>query len=371
MKRSAAALTALLGFATFGTASANAKPDGLRVLEYTQQNGVSDQPGVAATTDPALIDPWGVAFQPTGAFWVSDQGTGLSTLYNGMGQKVNATFVVPKASHPGGTSGPTGIVANPTRSFLVPGTTLPSAFVFATLDGTISAWAGGLPTNPTFAVLAVDNSAAKAVYTGLDIGINTKGAFLFAANVASGRIDVFDSNFAPANGQLSGTFADEAIPADFAPFNVHNVNGNLYVTYARQNADHTFVTPGAGEGYVDEFNTDGNLLSRVASGGALNAPWGVALAPGGFGLLSGAVLIGNFGDGRIYGFDTDKLNVGAKTSFAPLLTSSGAPFAEPGLWALSFGGGANSSPDTLFFSVGSDKGQHGLLGSLTPVVPNP
>jgi uncharacterized protein (TIGR03118 family) len=366
-----AAQLGVVGLSASHAARAQQPSDKSSLLEYTQHNLVSDEPGLATTTDPTLVDPWGLAFQPTGAFWVGDQGKGVATLYDGIGTKVNATFVIPKGSQSSGVAGPTGVVANPTRTFNVPGTSLSSFFVFATLDGTISAWAPNLPTNPTFAVLAVDNSASHAVYTGVDIGINAKGAFLFAANLAAGRIDVFDNRFAPASGRLTGSFADPAIPTGYAPFNVRNVLGNLYVTYAKRNATKTFVETGAGEGFVDEFDTDGNLLSRIASGGALNAPWGVAQAPDGFGLLSGGVLIGNFGDGHIFGFGANLLNLGPKISFVPLLDANEQPFAVPGLWSLDFGGGANSTPDTLFFTAGIDGGQHGLFGSLTAVVPTP
>lgn len=370
MNRPHLMFTTLMGLAAFGASHAGASPAGAvaDALEYVQQNGVSDVPGLAATTDPLMVNPWGATFQPTGAFWVSDQKTGVATLYDGTGAKVTGTFTIPRGAQTAAATGPTGVVANPTRSFDVPGTALSSFFIFATRDGTISAWAPNLPVNPTFAVLAADNSASKAVYTGLDIGINVKGAFIFAANVASGHIDVFDHNFAAANSALTGTFADPQIPAGFAPFNVRNINGNLYVTYAQQNAAHTFVNTGAGLGYVDEFDTEGHLVSRIASGGSLNAPWGVTQAPDGFGLLSGAILIGNFGDGHIFGFDVNLLDNGPRISFVPLLGTNGQPFAEPGLWTIGFGGALNSSPDTMFFSAGIGGGQQGLVGSLTPVI---
>jgi uncharacterized protein (TIGR03118 family) len=361
----AAAVAGILSLHGVAGTSAAKASDVIGALEYTQHNLVSDQAGVATTTDPNLVDPWGVAFQPTGAFWVGNQNTGVATLYDGLGVKTNSTFVIP-AGATGGKGQPTGMVANPTRAFNVPGTALSAFFIFATLDGTISAWAPNLPVNPTNAVLAVDNSAAHAAYTGLEFGITAKGGFLYAANFRSGAVDVFDKNFKPANAQLSGTFKDPDIPADFAPFNIRNIDGNLYVSYAKQNAAKTFIEFGQGKGFVDEFDTDGNLISRIASGGQLNAPWGMAKAPDGFGLLSGSILVGNFGDGHIFGFSENILDQGPALSFVPMLGADGTPLTIPGLWSLGFGGGTNSSPDTLFFSAGPQLGQHGLFGSLTP-----
>ena len=353
--------------ATFACTIANASTfdNVLKSFEYTQTNLVADEAGVAMSTDSALIDPWGVAFQPTGAFWVSDHGAGAATLYTGTGAKVTPNFTIPPGVAGTGHGQPTGIVANLTKQFLVPGTSLPAAFIFATLDGTISAWAPNLPVDPTTAVLAVDKSAQRAVYTGMDVGITSKGEFLYAADVNTASVDVFDSKFQPANASLSGSFKDPSIPAGFTPFNVRNVDGNLIVTYARQNAAKNFVTTGAGLGFVDEFDTNGTLLTRVAGPGLLNAPWGVARAPAGFGSFGGDIMVGDFGDGHIFGFNNGLLPINL------LLDKNGEPVTLPGLWSLQFGGGAASNPGTLFFSQSVDKGQHGLFGSLTPVVPVP
>ncbi len=341
-----------------------AAEDGLGFLKsftYTQTNLVSNVAGLAATTDPDLVDAWGLAFVPGSPFWINDTGRGVSTLYDGTGAKIPATFTVP----PAGSALPTGLVWNDTGRFLVPGTKLPAAFIFATLGGTIAAWAPGEPIDPTAAVLAADRSKAEggAIYTGLDIGVTASGVFLYAANIATGRIDVFDSSFAPAGAALAGRFVDGAIPAGYTPFNVRNVDGDLVVAYAKQNATKTFVTPGLGQGYVSIFDTDGRLLRHVGGGGILNAPWGIARAPEGFGALSGGLLIGNFGDGHVLAFDRDHLTPRL------MLRPDGLPTTIPGLWALAFGGAAKSDPQTLFFTAGPDGGHQGVFGSLTAVLP--
>ena len=252
------------------------------------------------------------------------------------------------------------MVWNPSSGFAVPGTKLASVFITSTLNGTITAWAGGLPTNPTVAVTAVDNSkqAGGASYTGLAFATTPNGAFLYAPNIATGRIDVFNSSFAPANAQLAGTFTDPAVPAGFTPFNVAAIDGTLVVTYARQNPAHSFVVPGAGAGYVAIFDTDGRLLRHIGGDGQLNAPWGVAQAPEGFGGLSHKLLIGNFGDGRILAFTP------GRQSPDVALDRSGAPIAIPGLWALTFGGASKSDPRTLYFSAGPAMGTVGIVGKL-------
>jgi len=350
-------LAALLGASTLLSNAAFAAPGG-----YVQTNLVSDRPNIAAATDPNLINPWGVAFFAGGAFWVSDNGNGLSTLYSGTGSVIPAVFSVPAPSGQTTPASPTGIVINTTQGFEVPGTKLPAAFIFSTEDGTISAWAGGLPTNPASAVIAVDNSAGGtgAVYKGLEFGTTAAGNFIYATNFRAGTIDVFDSNFAPANAKLLGTFTDPAIQKGYAPFGIRNIAGNLFVTYAKQDAAKHDDVAGAGHGYIDVFDTDGHLLQRFANGGFLNSPWGVALAPAGFGQLSNTILVGNFGSGAINAYDLSGHFV------APLENRFGRPIVIPGLWGLYFGGAAASTPDTLFFTAGPDHETHGLLGSIVP-----
>ena len=251
----------------------------------------------------------------------------------------------------------------------MPGTTIPAAFIFATEDGTISAWADGLnPANN--AVIAVDNSSSPsaangAVYKGLVFGVNEKGAFLFATNFRSGRIDVFGPSggtkglFMPAT--TDGNFIDPNIPAGYAPFGIANIDGDLFVTYAQQNAERHDDVAGNGHGFVDVFDTDGHLLRRFASRGTLDSPWGITRASFAFGRFSGKILIGNFGNGRINVFNNDG------TFVDQLENPYGNPLAIDGLWALTLGGGRNSSPDTLYFSAGPNKETNGLFGTIAPL----
>jgi uncharacterized protein (TIGR03118 family) len=327
-----------------------------------------------------LQNAWGIAFSPAGSpFWINDNATGCSTLYDGEGAKVTLQVSIPLpgnvipltscqpvyASNPPNPTpaAPTGIVWNPSAAILVPDTTIAAVFIFATEDGTISAWAAGL-TPATNAVLAVDNSHVPspsngAVYKGLVFGVNAKGGFLFATNFRSGRIDVFGPNgFTPAT--TDGGFIDPNIPAGYAPFGIANIDGDLFVTYAKQDDQKHDDVAGRGHGFVDVFDTDGHLLRRFASRGALNSPWGVTRASFAFGRFSGKILIGNFGDGRINVFDEDG-------KLLDLLEDAyGNPLVIDGLWSLALGGGRNSSPDTLYFTAGPNKESNGLFGTIAP-----
>jgi uncharacterized protein (TIGR03118 family) len=345
---------------------------------------VSNVAGSATVHDPALHNAWGVAFSPAGSpFWVNDNGTGCATLYSGNGTKVPLQVsiplpgnVVPAAScqpvdpnnppNPA-PAAPTGMVWNPSTAFLVPGTMLPAVFIFATEDGTVSAWAGGL--NPaTHAVIAVDNSASPAagngaVYKGLVFGLSAKGGFLYATNFRAGTIDVFgptgsDGLFTPAT--TDGGFADPDIPAGYAPFGIANIDGDLFVTYAQQNAAKHDDVAGPGQGFVDVFDTDGHLLRRFASRGSLNSPWGITRASFAFGRLSGRILIGNFGNGRINAFDDNGRFIDE------LDDAHGKPLVIDGLWALTLGGGRGSSSDTLYFTAGPNGESDGLFGNILP-----
>jgi uncharacterized protein (TIGR03118 family) len=349
----------------------------------------SDLPKIAPNTDPVLQNAWGVAFTPAASpFWISDNATGCATLYDGEGAKVAVTVAIPLPGNvipnsackhvdpnnpPSQTpAAPTGLVWNPTTSattgFLVPGTSIPASFIFDTEDGTISAWAGTIP-DPTHAVIAVDNSktpsaANGAVYKGLVFGINAKGGvLLYATNFRAGTIDVFAPNgstgFKPAT--IGGNFTDPKIPAGYAPFGIQNINGDLFVTYAKQNKQMHDDVAGPGNGFVDVFDTDGNLLQRFASRGKLNSPWGVARASFAFGRFSGDILVGNFGDGKINAFDSDGNFRGT------LKDAEGKPLVIDGLWTLTLGGGRNSSSDTLYFTAGPNGEQDGLFGTITPV----
>jgi uncharacterized protein (TIGR03118 family) len=261
---------------------------------------------------------------------------------------------------------PTGIVWNPAASFLVPGTKIPAVFIFSTEDGTISAWAGGLNPREN-AVIAADESASGSVYKGLAYGVNAKGAFLFATNFHNGTVDVYGPN--GSDGlftkitTLDGNFTDPEIPGGYAPFNIASIDGDLFVTYAKQDAQKHDDVAGAGHGFVDVFDTDGHLIRRFESRGRLNSPWGITRASFAFGPYSGKILIGNFGDGRINVFNNDG------TFVDQLEDVHGKPLVIDGLWTLTLGGGLNSSPDTLYFSAGPGGEANGLFGSITLASP--
>jgi len=345
---------------------------------------VSNLPGSAAMHDPVLQNAWGIAFSPSGSpFWVNDNATGCSTLYTGDGTKIGLQVSIPL---PGGViapnscqpfdfgnppattpAAPTGIVWNPSSAFLVPGTKTPAAFIFATEDGTLSTWAGGL-TPATDAVLAVDNSAnptpaAGAVYKSLVFGLSAKGLLLYAANFRHATVDVFGPT--GANGLFTaattdGGFVDSRIPAGYAPFGIANIDGDLFVTYAKQNAQKHDDVAGPGNGFVDVFDTDGHLLRRFTSRGPLNSPWAVTRASFAFGRFSGRILIGNFGNGHINAFDNHGQFVGE------LEDTQGNPVAIDGLWTLALGGGRGSSSDALYFAAGPTGETNGLFGTIAP-----
>ena len=331
---------------------------------YLQTVLVSNVPNGTAVVDANLVDPWGISFSATSPFWVSDHLSGKSTLYNGAGV-INATVVTipPGTASPPGTLGrPTGQVKPPTTtpvSFVIPAPNGKAAsFIFAADDGTISAWNAG-----TAATITVDNSAQNAVYKGLDVGTSTVGPTLYAANFRSGKIDVFDASWAPVT--LAGSFSDLSVPAGFAPFNIWNLNGSLYVTWAKQDAAKFLDVAGAGNGYVSIFDQNGNLLIHLVSGAPLNSPWGVAIAPAVWGAFGGAVLVGNFGDGKINAFDP-----GLGTLMGSLQDNTGSPISIAGLWAIVFGNGGNGGDTkTLYYTAGQPDGSsvaRGQLGSLAP-----
>jgi uncharacterized protein (TIGR03118 family) len=352
---------------------------------YVVTNLVSDLPNTAAVQDPNLKNAWGVAFSPAASpFWIADNANGLSTLYNGDGTIVSLVVTVPCPPSAGqGTScpqfsSPNGLVWNPTTTvstaFLVPGTQLPAMFIFSSEDGTISSWTGGL-TPPDNAVLAVNNSVTPnptlgAVYKGLAIGTNVNGVFLFATNFRAGTVEVYGP--APAGSSTGsyvpvttgGGFTDQDMPAGYAPFGIQNIDGDLYVTYAQQDAQKHDNVAGNGLGFVDVFDTDGHLLRRFASQGALNSPWGVARASTAFGRFSGDILVGNFGNGRINVFASNGKFLGQ------LRNSNGQPIIIDGLWTVTLGGGAKSSSDTLYFTAGPNGQNDGLFGTITPAPDN-
>jgi uncharacterized protein (TIGR03118 family) len=322
------------------------------VTGYVQTNLVSNIPGLAANTDPNLRNPWGISFSPGGSpFWISDNATGLSTLYNSAGNIVPLVVSIPGAS--GGTGAPTGQLFNGSANFNG------DKFIFAGEDGVVSGWRGSLGTT---AEILVNNSAGGAVYKGIanaDIGANS---YLYAADFHNNSIDVTPSSGAPA---LTGNFTDPNLPAGYAPFNIENINGQLYVTYAKQDGAAHDDVPGAGFGFVSIFDLNGNFIQRFASQGSLNAPWGLAMAPAAWGALGGDLLVGNFGDGLINAFDSSGNMVG---SIADL---SGNPIFNDGLWGLTFGnGGSGGNTNSLYLTAGLNGEADGLFARID-AVPEP
>jgi uncharacterized protein (TIGR03118 family) len=291
--------------------------------------------------DKQLINPWGLVFAPGGPFWLSDEGTGLSTLYDGSGVKQSLVVTIPTASGIG-VGSPTGIVYNASTEFQI--TNWTSLFMFATLDGTISGWSHFSPNN---ALIGVNNSATGAVYTGLGVTSHVSGNMVYAADFANNKVDVYDGKF-----KFVMSFTDSALPAGFAPFNVQDIGGQLYVSFAAQN--------GGKGGYIDIFEENGTFVKTLISGKPLDQPWGFAMAPSNFGPLSNTLLIGNNANtGTINGFNpTTGAFVGT------IKTSAGKPIHINQLWGIEFGGGTSSNGQTnqLFYTAGPKNNANGLFG---------
>jgi uncharacterized protein (TIGR03118 family) len=330
---------------------------------YRQHNLVSDGAFSADHTDPNLVNAWGIAFNPFGVVWVADNGTGASTLYDGAGVAQSLVVQIPSPGKADGGN-PTGMVFNASPGFAIAkggalsGASSPSRFLFATEDGIIAGWAPAI--DATHAITVVDHSGKDgAVYKGLALSAGGKGSLLYAADFHNNRIDVFDQSFKPAT-LASGAFSDPSLPAGFAPFGIHAIGGNIYVTYAMQDADRHDDVAGKGLGFVNVFDPNGHLIRRLVSHGALNSPWGVALAPAGFGKFSGRLLVGNFGDGLINAYDLANGHFVGK-----LRMGDRQPVHIEGLWALAFGNGfLDQSVNSLFFSAGPGDEKHGLYGRL-------
>ncbi len=348
-----AGLAALLSTATGSFAAAQVTGT------YRQLNLVSDIPGVARVTDPNLVNPWGMSEPPGGPLWVSDNGANVSTLYTGDqgGSPLAPVGLVVKV--PGGA--PTGQVFNSASSSFVlhaGGVSAPAFFLFASENGSITGWAPTVPPSSgvsTRAVTAVRTPGA--VYKGLAIETTQLVPLLYAANFATGAIDVFDSHFRPV--PHSGRFVDPSLPRGYAPFNIANLNGKLYVTYAKQDAAKHDDVAGPGHGFVDVYTLNGVLIHRLISRGDLNSPWGLVLATRHFGQFSNDLLVGNFGDGRIHAYDPT-----TGTELGTLMNADGNPIAIDGLWGLIFGDKAVANSNTLVFSAGIAAESHGLLGTL-------
>ena len=348
---------------------------------YAQHNLVSDIPGLADLTDPSLVNAWGLAASTTSPWWVSNNGSSTSTLYNGnTGAKIALTnlpcgcVIIPGE--------PTGVVFNGGTGFVVTDPVSmasgPARFIFASEDGSISGWNPGVPPAvpppplvSSQAIVAVPPS--DAVYKGIAIASTTPGNVtgdrLYVTNFHAGTVDMYDHNFVPVH--IAGAFSDPSIPRGYAPFGIRNIDGVIYVTYALQDADAHDDVPGMGHGFVNAFRTDGTFIRRVASRGTLNSPWGLTVSPDDFGKFSDDLLIGNFGDGRIHAYDPADTRGNGEFKYRGMLHSAGGPPLEiDGLWALSFGNGATAGPkDTLFFTAGPGGESHGLFGSLVAASP--
>ena len=349
MARHTLALAASLGLLLGVALPAEARNPNAENL-YSVRNLQSDVPGKAEMTDPDLVNGWGISHSSTSPWWVSDEGTNKSTLYNGnTGAKLGLVVTV--------AGGPTGQVFNGSADFEVDAGTglLPSRFIFATESGKIYGWNGV----GTTAIEAVDTP--DAIYLGLAIGSVGAANYLYAANFHAGTVDVFNGTWGPGN--LPGTFTDPSLPEGYAPFGIQAIGGLIYVAYAKQNEDGDEEVPCEGCGYVDAFDTAGNFIERVASAGELNAPWGLAMAPANFGKFSGDLLVGNFGDGRIHAF---RRGEDGWEEHGVMKGTDHRPIEIDGLWGIGFGNGANAGPtNTLFFAAGPDEETHGLFGSIT------
>jgi uncharacterized protein (TIGR03118 family) len=344
----------MLALLTLGAGSSGATPT--KLMGYTVNPLVSDQKGAAPTRDKNLVNAWGLTASPTSPWWSANNGTDTSTLYMGDGSIVPLVVKVKGA--------PTGAVYNGSTDFVVKhgADQGPSVFIFATESGTILGWNPGVPPPPpsTKAFVIIDRSNVDAEYKGLAIGSTAQGNFLYATDFHNGRVDVF-------NGMLQrvhtkGMFVDPAIPMSYAPFGIQNIGGNIFVTYAKVGPTGDDVG-GNGHGFVDEYDAMGNLMARVATRGALNSPWGLAMAPADFGSASGDLLVGNFGNGKVNAFSWSG---GAWNYVGKLRMDNGDAVKIDGLWALEFGNGAGSGPtNSLYFTSGPGEESHGLFGSIT------
>jgi uncharacterized protein (TIGR03118 family) len=328
---------------------------------FHQRNLVADTPGAAELTDPNLVNAWGLAFGPTTPAWVADNGTDASTLYSGANAMTAAPSIVPLVVNvPGGA--PTGLVFNGGAGFRVhkDADSGPARFLFSSEAGVISGWNSSVPAGPAPSTDAqVAATVPGAIYKGLAIADTEHGARLYASDFHNARVDVWDDTFAPAG--KPGGFTDPRLPRGYAPFGIQTVAGRfVVVTYAKQDADAEDEVAGPGRGFVDVYDTSGTLLRRFASRGALNAPWGIALAPKEFGRASGDLLIGNFGNGRINAFDPRHGRFEGA-----LRERHGRTIAIDGLWALEFGNGTIGTSKTLLFTAGPGDEEHGLFGAIT------
>lgn len=347
----ALAVTALV-LVTGATASGATAHHGFR-----QINLVSDIPGKAQITDANLVNPWGIAAGPTTPLWVADNGPGVATIYAGAVHGSPVSQVPLVVTVPGGA--PTGQVYNPTNGFKlrVGDSRVPAKFIFDSEAGTITAWT---LTNPVQTSARTKLTVPGAVFKGLALSFFGHHPALYAADFVNNKVVVIDSRFHRV--ATPGLFEDDMLPTHYAPFGIQAIGNTIVVTYAKQQAGSTDEAHGPGFGLVDVYSRDGALLSRLVSHGRLNAPWGLVRAPAGFGRFGGALLVGNFGDGRINAYD---LSTGQWLGL--LHRPSGRPLSIPGLWGLMFGNGVTGSPSDLLFSAGIGEEAHGLVGEIRHV----
>jgi uncharacterized protein (TIGR03118 family) len=356
-RRSLLRLSLLAGLLSLGCALAPSAQAGDSV--YSVHNLVSDGSVVADHTDANLKNPWGVAFNPSGFVWVSNNHSGTSTLYNGAGVPQSLVVKVPGAPGGGATGSPTGIVFSGSTDFVVSNGSASGAsrFIFCTEDGTISGWAPTVDVNN--ALIAVNRPGSN--YKGLAVASNADGNHLYAADFHNARIDVFDKNFALTT--VAGGFKDKKIPVRYAPFNIQALGGLLYVAYAKRDKGGEDEKAGPRLGFVDVFNTDGQRLHRLVKHDGLNAPWGLALAPADFGQFSNLLLVGNFGDGTISAYDPV-----SGQARGMLKDTSGMPLHIDGLWGMAFGNGVQGQgKNVLYFAAGPLGEAGGVYGSVSLV----
>jgi len=367
------ALAAILSTALSASArpaSAHPAGPGHAPGRYVQTNLVSDISGLAAHTDPNLKNPWGTSVGPGTPIWVSDNHAGAATLYDGAGNPQPRVVAIPAppSAGAGAAGAPTGqafnTLDNTSSDFVISknGVSGPAFFLFATEDGTIAGWNPNVDSG--HAVIAVDRSTTTdssgdvgANYKGLALVSTPGGKFIYATSFRFGQVDVFDSHF-----NLVNSFTDPTVPAGFAPFGIHNIGGKLYVTFAKQGPGKNDDQARPGNGFVDVFSPNGDLLQRLVSRGRLDSPWAVTLAPSTFGAFGGDILVGNFGDGHIDAYDP------VTGSFeGELSRSHGGPITIDGLWGLRFAPATpGATPNTLFFTAGLNHEADGLFGTLVP-----
>jgi uncharacterized protein (TIGR03118 family) len=369
---SLAGLAAILAATAFSASAASAHPGGPKPApgKYVQTNLVSDIPGLAAHTDPNLKNPWGTSVGPNTPIWASDNHAGVTTLYDGAGNPQPKVVSIPAPPSAGASAvgAPTGqafnTLNNSSTDFVISkdGVSGPAFFLFATEDGTIAGWNPNVDNG--HAVIAVDRSTTTdssgdvgANYKGLALVSTPSGKFIYATSFRFGQVDVFDTHF-----NLVNSFTDPTLPAGFAPFGIHNIGGKLYVTFAKQGPGKDDDAARPGNGFVDVFAPNGDLLQRLVSRGRLDSPWAVTMAPSSFGAFGGDILVGNFGDGHINAYDpvTGRFQ-------AELMRPDRRPITIDGLWGLRFAPTAlNAITNALYFTAGLNHEADGLFGTLTP-----